>query len=555
MKGIQNTTTENFSTIIGNNKRFVVPKFQRDYSWESEQWDDLWRDIEDMRTTNEEHYMGYLVLQTNNDKTFRIIDGQQRFTTITLLILAAIKSIKKIAAQKIDEENNTKRAQHFMTSFVGKEDPVTLVYDDILQLNRNNDGYFRDYIVPLGDLRVRNLKASEKLMKGCFEHFEKLLSQLNYDGKQLAEFIQDVTEKLYFTTISVTDELNAFKVFETLNARGVQLSSSDLLKNYLFSLVDRDTNHTSHIDTLEEKWSALTDNIKSEKLPEFLRYYWNAKHKVIRSNAVFKTIQKEITSATQVFEIVNDMIRYSDIYMALGDRNDELWEDDEVRNDIELLNLFRLKQPYSLLMTAKLKLSSNDFKRVLRSVIVICFRYNVICDKNPNDQDTPFNSLAIKINNEGVFNKDDLSKLYVSDEEFEHSFTEKAMPYNSRSAKVVRYIIGKIDKFYGSNREVRPSEDEASIEHILPQNYDASWKIDDEKASHLINRLGNMCLLERKLNRDIQNASFAEKKSVYEHSAYKSARDIWEQYEEWTEDSIIKNQKKMAMAAKSIWKL
>uniref|UniRef100_UPI00266D9D24 DUF262 domain-containing protein n=1 Tax=uncultured Prevotella sp. TaxID=159272 RepID=UPI00266D9D24 len=93
MKGIQNTSTNNFSSIIGNNRKFIVPKFQRDYSWGVEQWDDLWQNILTMIDEEEDHYMGYLVLQTNDDKSFHIIDGQQRFTTVTILILASIKCI------------------------------------------------------------------------------------------------------------------------------------------------------------------------------------------------------------------------------------------------------------------------------------------------------------------------------------------------------------------------------------------------------------------------------------------------------------------------------
>ena len=96
MKGIQNTITDNFSSILSNNRYFFVPKFQRDYSWESEQWDDLWQDILTMLDEHDEHYMGYLVLQTNGDKKYYIIDGQQRFTTIILLILATIKNISKL---------------------------------------------------------------------------------------------------------------------------------------------------------------------------------------------------------------------------------------------------------------------------------------------------------------------------------------------------------------------------------------------------------------------------------------------------------------------------
>jgi len=79
---------------------------------------------------------------------------------------------------------------------------------------------------------------------------------------------------------------------------------------------------------LENKWSRLTDNIRAEKLPEFLRYYWNTKHKSIRSKDVFKTIRSEIKIDSQVFELMNELIDYSDIYMALGDKNDEMWKED-----------------------------------------------------------------------------------------------------------------------------------------------------------------------------------------------------------------------------------
>jgi len=328
MKGIQNTNTSNFSAVMGNNRSFSVPKFQRDYSWETEQWDDLWQDIVTMIEEHDEHYMGYLVLQTKDDKHFYIIDGQQRFTTIILLILAAIKNIKRLIENGIDSDSNEKRVKTLLNLYIGKEDPVTLEYDNVLELNRNNNPYFKDYIVKMGELRVRNLKATEKLMKRCFEFYDQKLKGRFSTGQDYASFIQNVVDNLYFTQIVVNDEMNAFRVFETLNARRVQLSSSDLLKNYLFSLVDRGKTYQSYIEVLENKWSRLTDNIRAEKLPEFLRYYWNTKHKSIRSKDVFKTIRSEIKIDSQVFELMNELIDYSDIYMALGDKNDEMWKED-----------------------------------------------------------------------------------------------------------------------------------------------------------------------------------------------------------------------------------
>ena len=553
MKGIQNTNTSNFSAVMGNNRSFSVPKFQRDYSWETEQWDDLWQDIVTMIEEHDEHYMGYLVLQTKDDKHFYIIDGQQRFTTIILLILAAIKNIKRLIENGIDSDSNERRVKNLLNLYIGKEDPVTLEYDNVLELNGNNNPYFKDYIVKMGELRVRNLKATEKLMKRCFEFYDQKLKGRFSTGQDYASFIQNVVDNLYFTQIVVNDEMNAFRVFETLNARGVQLSSSDLLKNYLFSLVDRGKTHQSYIEVLENKWSRLTDNIRAEKLPEFLRYYWNTKHKSIRSKDVFKTIRSEIKIDSQVFELMNELIDYSDIYMALGDKNDEMWKEDmDVQEYIGLLRLFGLKQPYSLLMAAKKSLDNNSFKKLLKTVIVICFRYNVICDKNPNDQELPFNNMAMVISMEKRADYSLLNPVIVDDSVFEGAFREKSFPYNSRNAKIIRYILGKIEYFKGQTLNVKYDDENASIEHVLPQLYDENWNVDEDKASRLIFRLGNTCLLEKQLNRELQNDSFDDKKKVYARSKYYYAGRIAEE-SSWDEDKIIKYQSEMAHTVSSIW--
>lgn len=179
---------------------------------------------------HDEHYMGYLVLQTQDDKLFYIIDGQQRFTTVLLLIYAAIKCIERQIAQGIDVEDNTRRCESLKSLYIGKEDPVTLDYDNLLTLNRNNNPYFCDYILKLGDLKARNLTTTEKLMRSCFEYYEqKLIGKFN-SGKEYASFIQTVADGLHFTQIVVNDEMNAFRVFETLNARGVPRTIHEMQK-------------------------------------------------------------------------------------------------------------------------------------------------------------------------------------------------------------------------------------------------------------------------------------------------------------------------------------
>ncbi len=556
MKGIQNTSTDNFGELIANGKKYIVPRFQRDYSWDTEQWDDLWQDILSMFNESSDHYMGYLVLQISNDKKFFIIDGQQRFTTITLIILAAIKAIKALIGKGIDSEENEKRIQSLTETYIGHVDPVSLAYDNTLVLNRNNDGYYREYIVKLGELRSRNLSVTEKLMKKCFEWYEEKLNGKFRTGREYADFIVKMCDNLCFTTITVNDEMNAFRVFETLNARGVQLSSSDLLKNYFFSLVDNNSSHKGRIETLDSEWSRLTDNIRSEKLPEFMRYYWNSKHKTVRASELFKAIRTNIKDEKQVFAVINDMLEYSDTYMALRDCNDDLWDNDkDISVNIQLMNVFNLKQPYSLLMAAKKNLSIDDFKRILKDIIVICFRYNVISGRNPNEIERSFNDIAINISNSKEIDYSKFLKIYVDDTSFCNSFATKDFSTSSRNTKVIRYILGKIENFKNGKQIIYIDDEQNSIEHILPQHPGTDWDIEENKVDRLNIRLGNMCLLERSLNINIGNDSFEEKTKIYENSQFQTTKNIAVRYSSWNESNIISRQTAMANCAKSIWKI
>src|SRR6056297_734576 len=156
-----NTANQTYRQLMGNGLVYRVPRFQRDYSWTDQEWDDLWVDIQELLSPEGEpaHYMGYLVLQSHNNKAFDIIDGQQRITTLSLFVLALLNNLKKLIDEGVDPENNQKRADQLRNSFIGYLDPVSLVPTSKLTLNRNNDSFYQNYIVPLQKLPNRNLKA------------------------------------------------------------------------------------------------------------------------------------------------------------------------------------------------------------------------------------------------------------------------------------------------------------------------------------------------------------------------------------------------------------
>lgn len=557
MKGIQDTKTSNFSSLIRNGAKYIIPKFQRDYSWDSEQWDDLWMDIEKLLSgVNSEHYMGYLVLQLEGSKKQYIIDGQQRFTTITLIILAAIKSLQYLIDCGVEVEENRRRKENLTTTYIGKEDAVTLEYDNILELNRNNDDYYKEYIVKLGDLPIRNTRATEKLMKKSFEFFYGKLQRRFTSGVEYAKLIEAIVDNLFFTVITVNDDMNAFTVFETLNARGVQLSAADLLKNYLFSLVDDNSSHISRIESLERKWAKLTNNIMANKLPDYIRYYWNASHTTVRHNELFKSIRSEIKDDVAVFRLVDDLIVYSDMYMALQDQHDEMWENDSrITDNIELLNIFKLKQALSMLMTAYKNLGKDEFVRVLRDVIMLSFRYNIIGGKNPNDIERVYNEVAKKISSEGIYDKSILRKVYVEDQEFVSMFKSVTFVENARNNKIVKYILGKLNFSNGGLVDANIHNDNETIEHIIPQNPSEEWDFSDDDVDKFVYRLGNMCLLEKTLNRGLGNKVFSEKVDTFEKSSFVDTQSIAVIYSSWTKQDINARQSKMSNKAKGIWRI
>lgn len=136
-------------------------------------------------------------------------------------------------------------------------------------MNRNNNSYFQNYIVPLGHLPQRGFRASEHLLRKAFEWFDKRIQEHikatpNEAGEAVARLIEGISDKLFFTVITVTDQLNAFKVFETLNARGVRLSATDLLKNYLFSVLHRERDDAHELSVLEDRWERMVGRLGSE---------------------------------------------------------------------------------------------------------------------------------------------------------------------------------------------------------------------------------------------------------------------------------------------------
>ena len=563
-----NTSNSTFRQLMGNGLSYRVPPFQRDYSWTEEEWDDLWQDILGLFGEESEsaHYMGYLVLQSSDSKNFNIIDGQQRLTTLSVMILAALKFLDELSEAGIEQENNKRRSDQLRSSYIGYLNPVTLVSHTKLELNRHNNKYYQNYLVPMENIPQRGLNASERLLRKAFlwfcEQVKKQHPVREGIGKELAAFLDSLVDKLFFTVITVSDELNAFKVFETLNARGVRLSAADLLKNYLFSLLNAQDEHELELRNFEERWEVIVGQLGNESFQEFLRIYWNSRHKFTRKTELFKTIKKFVPDRGKAFELLRGLESAASIYAALRDATDDSWNKEE-KQAIDQLRMFNVQQPLSMLLACHNKFFEQDrqgFTRICRAVSTVSLRYNVICNFHTGEQERVYNDIAVNVSNGEYSRCTDviraLSKIYPNDQQFKDSFSEKEMKTTyARNKKIVYYMLFEIEKQI-SGHDFDVESVKYSLEHILPEHPSDAWNyIEESVQEHLVYRLGNMTILEANLNREVGNSGYAAKSNIYHNSAFQLTKNVPEQYDTWDERKIAERQKQLAKIATSIWKI
>ena len=561
---VLDTGTTNYLDLIGNGKAYRVPPYQRDYAWTQQEWEDLWNDVVELRGEPAGwHYMGALVVQAHGDREFLVIDGQQRLATISLLALAVIGKLRRMADQGADEDRNRERATELRNRFIGEKDPASLVESSRLRLNETDDPFYQDYLVQLGDpLNPRGLPRSNALLWDCFRYFSKQIDELEVDagnaGEETAKILSEtVARRLLFILITVDDELNAYTLFETLNARGLELTTTDLLKNYFFSKVRAGTD----VDALKRRWRALIATVAQERFPDFLRYHLLCEQPKIRRQRLFKLVRDRVRTARQTFEFVAALEDRAELFAALRDVNHGYWIDRPAAGPfVRALNLFGARQMTPVFFAAWGAFSDDDFVRLLKLASVIAFRYSVVSGLNSNPLERVCH-LAAKAVLDGQANRPGavfrhLRPLYVDDDRFESDFARWTVGTRGRRGKVARYVLARLETDAGE-RAVDPETDPATVEHVLPENPAGAWAgvFPPERREAAVDRLGNLTLLERTRNRSVGSAAYPAKRDAYESSAYAITREIAGLApEEWSPALLEERQRRLAARAVRLWR-
>lgn len=563
--------TKNFLSIISESKKLMVPMYQRAYSWTEEEWEELFDDILLGQKNKNKHYMGALVFINRPNGKFEVVDGQQRLTTIAIIIHSMIKILNQCIEFNINKEINLERRE-LVKTYVGKKSSIDLTWENKLELNEENNKFYNTYI--MNSERATGIPAkissTNKLLIQCQEYYyQKILEYIGVkDIKKITEkkialmlkLSEYIIENLIFVRIVATNELSAYTIFETLNDRGIELSITDLLKNYLLSIFKRKNDR----EIAKNMWDNTIETIELKNFPTFLRHYWMIKNKLVRKENLFKEIKNIIIDKKTAFEFLDELNSFSNIYAALNDENHEFWKDSsKLREHVQNLRILRVKQCFPLLMATIKYLDKKYWEKAFFACEVISFRYLTISGKNPNALEDVYNKICNKISIKEIKSYNDMkiallnSSIYVKDEEFKNNFETKTINTKGNQ-KIAKYILIKINSEI-DNDGVSLKIDDANLtlEHILPETPNEEWKkiFTNEEIDENVYRIGNFTLLSSTKNRKIGNESYDKKKNIYKISNIAMTKNIEKFYPQWNMDSINKRQEEMFKKAKDIWKL
>lgn len=549
---IKNYAFKTLGAFIQENT-YHIPDYQREYSWEESQILDFWSDLKALRDSNEtEHFFGQIVVHDENEvesSTVKyIIDGQQR-TTTSIIFLSVLKELAlELTGQDIADAEEI--AEDIKIKFIGRWTPS----NDRLQFKPalTDSDFFRTFI----QARTKNFdeqkpknRAQKRMKEAYLLLDEKLRDEINGISPQdqfiiLKEFFTSFISKFKVMYVETSSLEEAFIIFESLNARGKGLETSDLLKNHLFKT------SKSQIESVKNKWEKIADNIGTSEATKFIRYYWNSIETFTRTQNLFRRMKMKINTEGQVIALISNLENLSDVYTTLNtNTGTSVFNSKSLNASLKNLRTFNATSFYPIVFAMYLKnWDEEDIFDVISSIEKLIFRNIIIAKNAANKYELIFAECAVAISTKNSTKNDivnDLNNYKISNEAFKNHFST----LETKNKPIIRYILKEINNLNSTNETIISDSVDVHIEHILPQTK-GEWIIYDHE--DFVNKLGNLTLLGSEFNRKISNSLFDNKKKMYQKSEIKITQDLLT-YSDWGTIEINLRQKRFTDHALTIW--
>jgi len=570
---------------VENPIKYIIPKFQRSYTWRKDNWEAL---VSDILESEDSHFIGSIICINPGSESLspelEIIDGQQRLTTISLLFCAIYKKLK----EKSDETDDSK---FLLNSLKNK---LVIGNSVCLELSSQNNN-FSDYQAILNELGIISFEdnAKNRGNRAIFKCYRFYLSYVeDYSKEQLQDLLNRLNRTL-LVKIEVDSHSDAFMLFESLNNRGMPLSAVDLIKNKM--LAELDSKEAMSADDAFNKWKNIITNLPDYSIQErFLRHFYNT-YKF--ENEGFKI--SGITIATKsnlikIYEhliekkpeiILDDLIEKSEIYSGLTDPEDA---DREPYDDLSkpLLDLVHVKAASAYILLLYIFSRPRDFeissyREIISFLVKYFIRRNITDFPSTRNLDRIFMELVKNLQDDEskrsaeyiisfLSDKDRMSRL----ETFRERLNGDIYDLN---VDATRFVLAKIEESRSTKETYtdfwareKGKKLVWTIEHIFPEgrNIPSAWvkmiadgdRLKAEKIQEdWVHKLGNLTLTG--YNSKLSNFDFKKKrdrKKGKNSIGYKNGlflNESLEKKDRWTKEDIKDRTEKLVDIAIEIFKM
>lgn len=568
---------------------YIVPDYQREYVWETEQVEQLLTDINAELTGNTataapEYFIGSIVVCPGADGVLELIDGQQRMTTLFLTLCAIRDRCTKMGVQPPGA-----LGPQIAATSTGAAGNDQFRYRLDLQYEDSGDILVRVAEQTLDAHDGATTRSIANIQNAYAAAVEFLKREFGDDVSALRAFYGYLTNKVKLIRIQTKDVAKALKIFETINDRGVGLDSMDLLKNLLFMKASRDA-----FEKLKTSWKELQDIIfeMGEKPLRFLRYFIFSRYDVdvLREDEIYGWFAKNerlCGYSADPLAFSKDLLRAAQAYRHFLDGCSQSGRKNRHLENLQLLGGKAARQHLILLLAGR-HLSEDLFDQLAREVENLFFVY-VITREPTRDFERNFARWAIELRKikshselqEFIAHRFIPSKIELStrfDDACRRLYSDTVQQYR------LRYILAKLSQHidlraYGETEGTKWISRYISggfeIEHIFPQqpSEEAAAEFGPYDDPYVAARLGNLVLVERSINASLGNKPYSQKRDIYRQSQLLLTKALAERpkvgantkidvavadldpFMEWSEAAVIKRQDRLAQLARSVWGL
>ncbi len=536
--------------------RLAVPPNQREYAWTDREVTQLFHDFSKAIADSEPGYfLGTIVTIPRPDGTLEVVDGQQRLAS-TAILLAAIRDYligkEDVLVESINNE--------FLTGI----DRAKRSRVPKLRLNVDDNELFGWIIAHSSDeSRPAETKESYTLLIRAYaaakKHVRNVVSTLDVKdhGDLLNSWVSFIEHRALVVLLRVPNDANAYKMFETLNDRGLRTSQADLIKNFLFG------RSGERILEVQNRWSHMRGTLESledENITvDFLRHTLIAIRGYTRESEVYDTVQEMVKGDQAAITFASTLETLANAYVATFNPEHEKWNGypDASRRSIEVFNLLNIRPMRALILAVAARYTPKESTQSFQFLVSLGVRLLIASSTRSSSVELPLAGTANDVFSGKIGTtadlKNRLNDITPTNEEFRLAFESARVS----KAQLARYYLRSLEMAAKEESEpwFIPTEDRSiiNLEHILPKKPENNWpQFTGDEAAMSINRLGNQALLRASDNSDLKSASFSEKKIVYAESPYALTNQIAE-LEDWSAAAVRSRQQTLSYLALVAW--